>query len=51
LPVIISIISAEELHRLELQLALPGLVGFKDRLGTGSERPVVEKDDLRIEEE
>ena len=51
LTIVFGKISAEELHRLVLQLTLPGLVGLEDRPGTGPIGPVVEKDDLGIEEE
>jgi hypothetical protein len=37
--------------RLALQLALPGLIALEDDARAGPERPVVEEDDVRIEEE
>jgi hypothetical protein len=43
--------AAEELDRLPLQLALPALIGFEDRPGTGAEGAMVEEDHARIEQE
>ena len=43
--------ASQELDRLALKLALPALIGFEDRPGTGAERPVVEEDHPGIEQE
>ncbi len=41
----------QELHWLALELQLEALVGLEHRAGAGAERPVVQVDDRRIEEE
>jgi hypothetical protein len=43
--------AAEELDRLPLKLALPALIGFEDRPGTGAEGAMVEEDHVRMEQE
>ena len=43
--------AAEELDRLAFELALPALVGLEDGARAGAERPVVEENHVRAEEE
>ena len=44
-------LASEELDRLALELALPLLIAVEDRSRAGAERAVVQKHDVRVEEE
>src|SRR5579859_4561535 len=43
--------AADELNRLKLELSLPGLIALEDRPWTGAEGAVIEKHNVRIEQE